>query len=158
MKFVKIAIIIFLVALFAAACNDTTGRNQTPDAVTRSTPAVASPQAAPAGTPVDELAAARTTYSAACAKCHQENGEGGSVELDEGGTLKVPSFKRARSVKHTDEQFARQIANGGDGMPAFKSRLTAEQVNELVRFVRREFQSGVAAKEDASGKNASGRD
>jgi dTDP-glucose 4,6-dehydratase len=36
--------------------------------------------------------------------------------------------------------FARQIANGGDGMPAFKNRLDQQRIDALVRFIRHEFQ------------------
>jgi mono/diheme cytochrome c family protein len=46
-------------------------------------------------------------------------------------------------LNRTDAQFARQIAKGGDGMPAFEKRLTPEQIAGLVRFIRREFQAGL---------------
>ncbi|HYG09924.1 MAG TPA: cytochrome c, partial [Pyrinomonadaceae bacterium] len=93
--------------------------------------------------PTDELAAARATYNAACIRCHKDNGEGGVVNMGDGGTLKVPSFKSGHGLNHTDAQFARQIAKGGDGMPGFEKRLTPEQIGGLVRFIRQEFQAGL---------------
>lgn len=143
MKQLKLAFVICAITTFAASCASTnttvsTGNannantNSTPIAATASTPAPAS----------DDLAAARSTYKAVCASCHQQNGEGGTVEFDE-GRLKVPSFKKGHGLTHTDAEFARQIARGGDGMPAFEKKLTPEQINGLVRFIRQEFQAGL---------------
>jgi mono/diheme cytochrome c family protein len=92
----------------------------------------------------------RPIYAEACARCHKLDGEGGTVEVL-GKKLKVPSFKQGHALKHTDEEFAKQIAEGGDGMPAFKDRLDKEKINALVRLIRKEFQSGVTnAKETAT--------
>ena len=54
--------------------------------------------------------------------------------------LKVPSFSTGHALKHTDEDFVEQIVKGGDGMPKFKDKLSPEEINLLVRFVRHEFQ------------------
>ncbi|MDQ3584452.1 MAG: c-type cytochrome [Acidobacteriota bacterium] len=139
----KLALTICAAVLFANACTaDPTNTNET--ARTNTPPSTnAIPAAATPNDTLDELAGARTIFSATCANCHQQNGEGGAVELDEGGTLKVPSFKTGTALKESDAEFAEQIANGGDGMPAFKKRLTPEQIRDLVRFIRREFQSGL---------------
>jgi mono/diheme cytochrome c family protein len=144
MKHLKLALLSSAFALLALACtgdNTTTNTGDISRANTASSP-VASASPTPSPTP-DEFAAARTAYNAACIRCHKDNGEGGQVELDEKTKLKVPSFKEGHGLTHTDQQFARQIANGGDGMPAFKNRLSPEQIDELVRFIRREFQAGL---------------
>ena len=146
MKHLKLALLIFAITTFAAACastNTTVSNNTTNTTNTASTPVAATPAS-------DEFAAARSTYTAACVRCHQANGEGGSVEFDEGGTLKVPSFKSGHGLHHTDIEFARQIAKGGDGMPAFEKKLTPEQINGLIRFIRKEFQAGLANEGAAS--------
>ncbi len=138
----KLALTICAAVLFANACTaDPSNTNET--ARTSAPPSTAVPAAATPNETLDELAGARTIFSATCANCHQPNGEGGAVELDEGGMLKVPSFKTGAALKESDAEFAEQIANGGDGMPAFKKRLTPEQIRDLVRFIRREFQSGL---------------
>lgn len=150
MRHLKLFLLAASAALFAVACATNTNTNTTINSgrtvtnnVNGGAPA-ASP-AAPAATP-DEFAAARATYKTTCANCHKENGEGGIAELDEGEKLKVPSFKEAHSVKHTEADFVRKITNGDtdEGMPAFKGRLTPEQITDLARFVRREFQSADA--------------
>ena len=116
MQHLKLALLISATITFTVACasiNTTVSINNTNDARTASTPAATLPVS-------DEFAAARSTYNAACVRCPQANGEGGAVEFDEGGRLKVPSFKAGHGLKHTDIEFARQIAKGGDGgMPAF---------------------------------------
>ncbi|MGH9943080.1 MAG: c-type cytochrome [Pyrinomonadaceae bacterium] len=149
MRQLKLAVVLFAAALCCFAACDNAGapagaNEQARNANTDTSASTAPPPAAATTTTttaLDELAPARATYDA-CVRCHKENGEGGTVEFD-GDTLRVPSFKQGHALNHTDAQFARQIANGGDGMPAFKSRLSAEQINDLVRFVRREFQAGL---------------
>jgi mono/diheme cytochrome c family protein len=141
MKHLKLALILSTLTALAVACTSTNSTLQlgnTNDAGSTATTATAAPSA-----PADELAAARATYNAACVRCHKETGEGGAVDMGDGATLKVPSFKSGRGLNNTDARYARQIAGGGDGMPAFEKRLTPEQIGGLVRFIRREFQAGL---------------
>jgi mono/diheme cytochrome c family protein len=145
MRRLKLGLLILAAALFAAACATNTNTsigNSNRTAVVNSGNSSATPAQSPAG--ADDLASARSAYKAACANCHKENGEGGVAELDEGVRIKVPSFKTEHSIGHTDQQFARKIASGDKeaGMPAFQGRLTPEQINALVRFIRTEFQAG----------------
>lgn len=131
-------------SLSAAACATNTNTNTAIIINSNRTVTInASPSgAAPTPAPTDELAAARTTYDAACVKCHKQNGEGGVVELDK-DKLRVPGFKAGHALKHSDEEYAKQISEGGEGMPSFNKRLTPEQINGLVRFIRTEFQAGL---------------
>jgi mono/diheme cytochrome c family protein len=144
--------------LFALACGGETTNtaNQTANVTRSSNTDVAAnnnkanmPAANANASPADELAAARTTYTQVCSVCHGEQGDGGTVTI-EGKKLKVPSLKEGHALNHTDEQLARKINNGGDGMPAFKDRLKPEQISEIVRFVRREFQSGASKPKETS--------
>jgi mono/diheme cytochrome c family protein len=59
--------------------------------------------------------------------------------------LKVPSLREGHALKHPDSEFVDQISSGGDGMPAFKDKLNPEEMNKLARFIRREFQGGIAS-------------
>src|SRR5947209_15192971 len=95
----------------------------------------------PAAAP-DEFAAARANFKKNCELCHGANGEGGPVKLEDGTKLKVPNFHEGHALRHPDSDFVKQITKGGDGMPAFKEKLTPEQINDLVRFIRHEFQAG----------------
>ena len=81
----------------------------------------------------------RELYEKNCVLCHQANGEGGTVKLED-EKLKVPSLKSDRSRKHSDEIMIDQIFKGGDGMPAFKEKLNRDEVNDLVRFIREDIQ------------------
>lgn len=157
MKLLKLSLLALAAALLALACgannNTAPGTNAAANA-NRATAADGAPASSPTATP-DELASARSTYNATCARCHKANGEGGVAELDPGEKpLKVPSFKEGHALKHTDAEYARQIANGGEGMPAFKKRLTEQQIKDLVRLIRRDFQGGAGA--SASNANAGG--
>jgi mono/diheme cytochrome c family protein len=144
MKTVKLLFITLAVALFAIACGDSTSTNQTANTgTTQATPA-ASPKATATATP-DALAEAKTTYMQVCAACHQEKGEGGMAKI-EGKQRKVPSLLEGHGLTHTDAEFAKQIANGGDGMPPFKDRLKPEQIDALVKFIRRDIQAGLTPK------------
>jgi mono/diheme cytochrome c family protein len=145
MKLLKLFITLAAVALFAIACGDSTGTNQTATTNgTQPTPA-ASPKATATATPADELAEAKSNYTQFCSACHQDKGEGGMVKIDD-KRLKVPSLLEGHGLTHTDAELAKQISNGGDGMPPFKDRLKPEQINNLVRFIRRDIQAGLTPK------------
>ena len=88
----------------------------------------------------DQFANARGYYAKDCQTCHGANGEGGPVKLDDGTRLKVPSLREGHALRHSDEEFTKQITKGGDGMPAFEKKLTPDQMNELIRFIRHEYQ------------------
>jgi mono/diheme cytochrome c family protein len=145
MKLIKLFLVIITLTLFALACTSTntnTGTQPTP---------AASPSAAASPSPVDEMAETREIYADECATCHRENGEGGPVKTDE-KRINVPSFKKGHALSHTDEEFAKQIAVGGDGMPAFKDKLTPEQINLLVKYVRQQFQRGLVEPQQGRGR------
>ena len=128
-----IALAVGCVALTAlTSCSQSAPTNQAAPT------AVASPQAVKAATP-DALAAARGNYAKNCVACHGETGEGGLVKVED-KKLKVPSFKTDNAKKHPDSDFTKQISNGGDGMPAFKAKLSTADIADLVKFVRSEFQ------------------
>jgi mono/diheme cytochrome c family protein len=120
------------VAMILLACGEATRTTNSP------APSAAQPTATATATP-DELAAARTNFQKTCVACHGETGEGGTKQI-EGKTLKVPSFKAAHALKDSDKEFSEQIHEGGDGMPAFKDKLSAQEIADLVKFVRKEFQ------------------
>jgi mono/diheme cytochrome c family protein len=125
----SLAITIMAFGLLAAtACKQqsTTSSNTTAKTGASSTP--------------DQFANARGYYAKNCQTCHGANGEGGPVKLEDGTRLKVPSLREGHALRHPDSDFLKQITKGGDGMPAFEKKLTADQMNELIRFIRHEFQ------------------
>jgi mono/diheme cytochrome c family protein len=131
MKLISLALTCIATALFATACTETAAPTNT------STPrAAASPAAS-----TDQFAAARANFTKNCEPCHGPNAEGGLVKVpDHNKQIKVPSLKAEHAVKHTDEQLTKMITNGEEEMPAFKDKLRPEEISELVRFIRTNFQ------------------
>ena len=144
MKLFKLCLAAFAAVGFAAAC----ATNQTtPNANTnaRPTPAASTNAATPAPTATpDELAAAAADYSKFCINCHKADGTGGMVELEEGQKMKVPSL-REHGLKDPDSHLAKQIREGGDEMPPFKKKLDDQRIDNLVRYIRREFHGRTSA-------------
>jgi mono/diheme cytochrome c family protein len=133
MNSAKFAAIFLVVACFSTACSTsgtlTTNQNQPS----------ASPATAAATVTPDEFARARANFAKNCVVCHGEKAEGGRVEV-KGRKLKVPSLKEGHVLHHTDEKLLKQITEGDEEMPAFKDKLSKEEINELVRFIRKELQ------------------
>lgn len=94
-------------------------------------------------TPVDRWAPTRAILASKCEGCHGAQGEGGTVKVDD-LKLKVPSLREGRVLKHSDEDYADQVLKGGDGMPPFKDKLTPQEIEDLIKFVREELQGQVA--------------
>ena len=146
MRHFKLCLAAFAAAAFAAACaNNQTAQNANSNARPATT-ATATP--APTATP-DELASASADYAKFCINCHKADGTGGTVDLDEGKPIKVPSL-REHGLKDADSHLAKQIREGGDEMPPFEKKLDAQRIDNLVRYVRREFHGRKTAAGPAS--------
>ena len=104
----------------------------------RSQPSASPAAPAPTATP-DPLAFARANFVKHCVVCHGPNGEGGRVE-HEGKKLRVPALTKGHALEHPDEKLIEQIAEGDDEMPAFKNKLSSQEINDLVDFIRKELQ------------------
>ncbi|MGI8732361.1 MAG: c-type cytochrome [Pyrinomonadaceae bacterium] len=132
MRSVEFALILSATIFLASACSESvvTTNNSQP----LGSPAPSLPAATP-----DELASARINFQKHCAGCHGERADGGLKEVD-GKKFKVPSLREGHALEHTDEKFIVQISEGDDEMPAFKDKLNPEEIKELVRFIRKEFQ------------------
>ena len=90
---------------------------------------------APSPAPV----AARTPkeiWEERCIACH---GEDGKAQTKKGRELKAKDFTRPKWQKHTsDEEIVGTITNGipKKKMPAFKDKLSAEEIRALVPYLR----------------------
>jgi mono/diheme cytochrome c family protein len=136
MKFIKTAFILPAIAFCLAACSETKTVNTN---VAINTAIVADATAQPTAA-IDEIAPSRTIYLESCVGCHKENGAGGAAEF-EGKKIKVPSFQSKGAMNASDDNLYAHIVNGEeDEMPAFKDKLTEEQMRSLVKFIRKEFQ------------------
>jgi mono/diheme cytochrome c family protein len=140
MHIFKLSIFITGIALFIFGC---AGNNTPPPAPPANAGNnSANVNAAAPAPPKDELAWARNEYKEHCAKCHRDNGEGGTAgsARKPNKTIDVPSFKRASIVKDPDEELIEQIAMGSDEMPGYAEVYSPEQMKDLVKFIRKEFQ------------------
>ena len=130
MKFCKLAIV--LAALIVAACANSNTANNPPSAPIKAVQNQTNIEK------VDELAASREIYSQKCVRCHQENGAGGKIQIED-VELRVPNLRDGED--ETDADYTRRIERGATGkMPAFKGKLTDEEIKNLVRYIRRDFQ------------------
>ncbi len=132
MKLISLALTCVAIALFAIACTETATPTNT--STSFASPAPAAPTAT-----VDEFATARANYKKNCEACHGPEGTGGLVKVEK-KQIKVPSLKAEHALKHTDEQLTKMITNGEEEMPAFKDKMTAQEIAQMVRFIRKEFQ------------------
>lgn len=152
MRAFKLTLASLALLFYAAACNGGGDRKPSAkDAGAGATPAASSSTPAPSATP-DELAQAAADYKTACVKCHKPDGAGGSFDND-GHTVKVPDL-RTHGLRDSDKELAEQIAEGGDDMPPFKKKLSAERIDNLVRYIRRDFHHQTPGAPAAGGGNS----
>lgn len=138
MKFIKISLVLSAAALFAIAC----GQSATTPNTANTTASVNKPATTPAATPqpaatTDEVAMGRDLYIANCAQCHKDTGKGGIVTV-EGKTLNPDDITTAKMAAKTDDKLTEYVVKGfpDDGMPAFKDKLTPEQIKAVIKHVR----------------------
>lgn len=143
MKPIKLGLILSATAIFIFACasnekTNTNAPNTANNAVTISNGNAAAPQP-PAAT--DDLASARKIYSEKCVNCHKEGGVGGITQLER-GKIKAPNFTSDRMKNDDGDDWIEVIENGAkeDGMPAFKGKLTDDEIKSLVKLIRKDFQ------------------
>ena len=137
MKLILLALACVVFALIAIACTETASPTNT------ATPRTASASPSPAATAsvaADEFAHAKAIYAKNCEGCHGPNAEGGLAKVDN-KQIKVPSLKSDHAIKHTDEKLTKTITNGEEEMPAFKDKLSQDEINQMVRYIRKVVQA-----------------
>lgn len=68
-------------------------------------------------------------FKANCARCHGDDAKG-----DRGPDLTTE--KKQAKWKDSDEKLVKKINNGGFGMPKFRNKLKAEEIQAIADFVR----------------------
>jgi cytochrome c6 len=74
-----------------------------------------------------------SVYKSKCAACH---GADGSANTSIGKTLKIRDLHSADVQKQTDTQLTDIITAGKSPMPAYKDKLTGDQIKQLVGYIR----------------------
>ncbi len=85
----------------------------------------------------------RDIYKISCAECHGPTGEGAEKGIP---------LTSGHALDHSEADFIETVTNGKSlgkkkEMPAFREKLTPEQIKEIVRFVREEIQKGLKRNE-----------
>ena len=142
MRSFKISLVLISICLFVFACTQAENTNRAPanSANTIANGGNTAANASPAAT-ADELASARKTFTQTCAKCHKEDGTGGKTEI-EGKTIDAEDLTTEKMKKESDEELFKYISEGipGEGMPAFKGKLSEQEIRDVVKFIRAELQ------------------
>lgn len=80
-----------------------------------------------------DAAAGKDAYQKKCAMCHGADGKG---DTPSGKSMKLRDLGSDDVQKQTDAQLIDITANGKGKMPAYKSKLTDEQIKDVVAFIR----------------------
>ncbi len=82
---------------------------------------------------VAQNAPAKDLFASKCAMCH---GPDGSAQTTMGKNLKIRDFHSADVQKQTDADLKTVITKGKGKMPAFDGKLTGQQIDQLVGYIR----------------------
>lgn len=76
---------------------------------------------------------AAAQFKTKCAVCHSPDGSGSSPT---GKAMNVPDMRAAGTQKKSDADLDGIVTAGKNKMPAFKDKLTADQIKDLVAVIR----------------------
>ena len=82
---------------------------------------------------VAQTTPAKDLFASKCAMCH---GPDGSAQTTMAKNLKIRDFHSADVQKQSDADLKTVITKGKGKMPAFEGKLTGEQIDQLVGYLR----------------------
>ena len=85
------------------------------------------------GLPATGQETGESLFKGKCAMCHGPDGAG---KTKMGETLKIPDLHSADVQKRSDADLNAVIAKGKNKMPAYEAKLSKEQIEKLVEYVR----------------------
>ena len=126
--------LVFLTVSLLAACQAPAGNNGNASVKVNTTPQ-SSPK--PIAT-LDVAAEGKEIFAVNCQICHKEDGTGGPVTID-GKKLNPDNLTTDKMKAMTDEKLVGYVTNGveDEGMPAFKDKLSADEIKMVVSHVRK---------------------
>ncbi len=133
MNRLKLSLLLTALAIFIIACNQASNtqvaKNDAPKSTQAATPAPA--------TPVDEIAMAKEIFTTNCMICHKDSGKGGKVTI-EGKSIDPTDLTSEKMKGKSEDKMFQYVSDGSpdDGMPAFKGKLTDDQIKSVVKHVR----------------------
>ena len=116
MKYLKVAVFFIFIAFAVLACENGKG--------TRQSFAIA-----------DSKSYEASIFRQNCAICHGQEANGKEID----GKI-IPSLRYGEAEKKTEAEIYQQIKEGKLPMPSFKNQFTEEEIQKMVRFVRRDLQ------------------
>lgn len=144
MKSLKSGLVVSLAVLLSAACTSTettnTNANRTNPSLIATGPANANnannSNAAGSMTATASADGAGLYQTSGCVACHAPDGKGNAAMKS---TMKdLPDFTNAAwQKKATDAEMIDTITNGHKPMPAYKDKLTEDQIKAIVAYVRK---------------------
>lgn len=146
MKSLKSGLVVSLAVLLSAACtttvtntNTNTNRNSAPPVAAtpaNTNTAPANSNTASSATGIDAAALYNNDSAPKCAGCHQADGKGNPAMKS--SMKDLPDFTNAAWQKSaTDAKMIETITNGHKPMPAYKDKLTEDQIKALVAYIRK---------------------
>lgn len=81
----------------------------------------------------DEAPGAALYRAKMCSGCHGADGSGNTPV---GKSLKARDLRSDEVQKQSDDELASTIANGKGKMPAYKASISADQLQQVVAFIR----------------------
>ena len=137
MKHLKLSIMLIAAAIFVGACGQAANTPVSNNTAPKSNQTATTPTAPVNAAPDAEVASGKELYALNCMICHKENGKGGKVTV-EGKSIDPDDITTDKMKAKADDKFVGYINEGfpDDGMPAFKGKLTDEQIKAVVKHVR----------------------
>ena len=74
----------------------------------------------------------KTKFKSTCAPCHGEDGSGTPL----GKSMQAPDLRSRDVQKVSNTEMGHVISEGNGNMPPFKEKLTTDQMQGLIRYVR----------------------
>ena len=72
-------------------------------------------------------------YKSKCAMCH---GADGKAQTSMGKSMKIRDFTSADVQKQSDAELVKITSDGKGKMPSYKAKLSAEEIDAVVKFIR----------------------
>jgi mono/diheme cytochrome c family protein len=77
-----------------------------------------------------------TVYNTSVPKCGMCHGADGLAATPAGKSMKVLSFKDPKMLAASDHQFFVSTKDGLNRMPAYKGKLTDQQIKDVIAYIR----------------------
>jgi len=83
-----------------------------------------------------DLAKGKSIYGDKCLKCHGEKGKGDGRKAADLEKKPADYTDKAKMAKFTDEDLKKAVKEGKKPMPAFGKKLTDEQIDNVIAYIR----------------------